>query len=191
LIGQAPHAWLYTGLSRMLFIEPTCEIAGFTRAGVKEVRLSSPTIGLAPARISGFCPTSPRSRTRVLPTRNERSFITMYMSTALDLNFRVYSLLKHRAKNDLLLDALTDFLNRGTSCAVAHDQGGTPQERSKTRVTFVVTLDLQVRLDNFIKSNHCNQTCAVTAALIHHLKQNRINPFRDHSGNIMRVLTRV
>jgi hypothetical protein len=155
--------------------------------------LSSPVMAPVPkpavARFDVQPTLTSRPRKRVLPSLNERFFVTMYLSSVLDQNFRVYSLLKGRHISDLLVDALTSFLSMPCTCESAHAQAAISKQ-PKIRVTFVITKELQVRLNDFVQTTQCNQTCVVTAALIDYLATNKIAPYRDHAQKLLRVLTR-
>lgn len=127
-----------------------------------------------------------RPRKRLLPPQSDRSFVSTYLNECLDMNLRVYSVLKRRAKNDLLVNIITDFLLRGTSCSSAHHHP--ESSTSLAPVTFVLPKDLQKHLKGFIEATGCNQACAITAALVSFFEAQGINPYADHSAEIFAVM---
>jgi hypothetical protein len=143
------------------------------------------SIPVAPAELA----ISPNriSRHRVLPGKEDRCFVPISLNRAADVNLELFCVLTGQTKNGLIKEILTRFLSRSSSsCNIAHEQKS-PSE-PKSRVTFVISKDLQKELESFARRNHCHQACAVTAALIKFLKANGINPYFDPSEGLLRQL---
>jgi hypothetical protein len=116
-------------------------------------------------------------RKRILPTGEERRVVTLFVNAALDANLDIFSRLMNRAKNDLVHDILDEFLANERNCDAAHERSFPSPAR--VRVTFIVPKGIHDKLDIFVRNTGCQQTCAVTAALIKFLQNKDIDPYLD------------
>ena len=120
------------------------------------------------------------SRHRIIAAKDNRYSMALVLHKVIDRNIELYSLLTKQPKNGLVERILTDFLAEGVkSCAVAH--GPTVPTEQKNRVTFVFSKDLHKKLSSFAEREHCNQTCALTAALILYLQKHGFDPYVDYA----------
>jgi hypothetical protein len=132
---------------------------------------------------------SKSTRHRILPAREDRSFIPISLNRAMDLNLELYCLLTRQPKNRLVEDVLSHFLSKNTSSFDdVHEQTFPPDQKS--RVTFVISKDLQKRLDAFVNRTGCNQSRTVVSALLKFLKMRGIEPYTDPADRVLRQLQR-
>ena len=119
-----------------------------------------------------------RNRQMVLPARQERRGLTLNINTSVDTNLKVYSLVVGKMKNQIVLETLENFLaNPRASC----DPVDRMPEAAKVRVTFILTKDLEKRLDSFVEEHSCNYACAVTNALLDFFKKHKIDALKTPS----------
>ena len=131
-------------------------------------------------------PFSPITK-RSLPRQKERILITLLVGKLLDLKLEVYSILEHRTKNEIVIEALKSFLGECRSCDVAHSQNLPPSQ--KKRITFILTSEMAEKLDQFAGGHACNKTCIVNAALIVFLERHGVDTQSDPVGALRWALS--
>lgn len=123
---------------------------------------------------------------RMLPARKDRVLVGVMVNRALDLKIELLAALDDKPKNELVLQALSQFLNAGRSCDTAHlSPSGSRQKR---RITLTLSKDIDERLEQFAAEHHCAKTCAITAAMVTFLHSQKVNPYSDPTDAVRHAL---